>query len=211
MPVISAIIFLAAASSALLVASSTVPVMLTPNVRHKFKTKPGEEGVFCYHGSGNTTEPSYLFKELLIHVNETKGHKLRWYSIKGVSSDDLHTHLEDFVYYVASQIGLESHRELLEPYEKESMVRDAVSSCPNPLFSKSRSECVMRFSSVGMACVKILSPKNPNEQLSLLVYAEEKINLNYIYTFIVGLLSFFVSGYLGYNMAFQVQWTTVTY
>jgi hypothetical protein len=141
---------------------------------------------------------------VLIHVNETNNHKLPWYSVKGVSTDDLHSHLEDFVYYGMGQLGVVNARDIKAPHEIDSYFRDAVSACPNPAFSKSRSQCTMRFSSSGHACVKVDLPHDYTEHLSLAVSVEERINMNFVYSFLVGISLFFVAGYLGYNIAFQV-------
>lgn len=184
------------------------PSLLIEGIKHKFTTKIGGEAVFCYTGTGNTTEPSYLFNEVLIHVNETNGKKIPWYSVKGVSTDDLHMHLENMVYYIMEQAGFQTDHEIKAPYEVESYIRDAVSACPNPLFSSSRSECVMRFSSVGQACVRITSAQEAKELLHFVVYVEEKLNMNFVYRFLFGATAFFIAGRLGYNMLFQVQKVT---
>jgi hypothetical protein len=186
-------------------AASTKPAELTLSTRHKFTPKKGAESVFCYWGTGNTSEPTYLFNEVLIHVSETSNHKLPWYSVKGVSTDDLHSHLEDFVYYVMGQLGVENAREIKAPHDIDSYLRDVVSACPNPVFSQSRSHCIMRFSTIGHACVKVALPQDYTEHLNLTVYVEERMNMNFVYSFLVGLSLFFVAGYLGYNMVFQVS------
>jgi hypothetical protein len=180
------------------------PIELARNVKHKYTTKKGADGIYCFFGKGNTSDPSYLFDEVLIHVNETRGNKLPWYSVKGVSSDDLHSHLEDFVHLVLSKMGMHREREEKAPYEKSSIVRDMVSSCPNPLYSPSRSECTMRFSSIGTACVRITPPEQADQHLVMTVYAEDRVNMNYIYSFLCAAAAFFAANYLAYSIFFQV-------
>lgn len=198
--------------SLLVVSASTIsrPLELALGVKHKFTTKKDEVNVFCYYGSGNTSDPSYLFSEVLIHVNETKGHKIPWYSIKGVSSDDFHSHLEDYMYLIMQRLGSTAVREIKQPYEVDSYIRDVVSACPNPLTAKTRSTCIMRFSTIGHACVKIISPSRSDRQLNLTIHVEENFNVNYLYSFLVGAVLFFCAGYLGYNIAFQVRYSSTT-
>jgi len=155
--------------------------------------------VLCYEPEANG-DAFPLFDEILVYVKEVKAVKIPWYHIKGVSTDDLHAVLERIVHGVLGSPHAELHAKA--PHEVESIIRDIASSCPNPLFSSNRSECIMRFSTIGRACVTVKATSTP---LQIVVWAEKELNPMYLIKLVLGSLLVFVSGYLGYNILFQAS------
>ena len=157
-----------------------------------------QDHVLCYEPEAEG-DAFPLFDEILVYVKEVKSMKIPWYHIKGVSTDDLHAVLERFVHGMLGSPHIAQHTKA--PHEVESIIRDIASSCPNPLFSSNRSECIMRFSTIGRACVTVKATSPP---LQIVVWAEKETNPLYLLKLVLGSLLVLVSGYLGYNILFQV-------
>ena len=77
---------------------------------------------------------------------------------------------------------------------------DILSSCPSPLFSFSRSICVMPFSAFGVACVSII----PERDVTVDVHVTKRVNRR-LHTYIpIGILLAYFSGTLAKSKIFQV-------
>lgn len=178
---------------------------LGAGIVHMYVTKSGEDRVFCINQTNHQSTVWSLFEDTLIVVNETNSQKLSWHSVKGVSTDDLHAHLEHAVYWLAEKLQPgQIHHEQAEPYDVDSIFRDISSACPSALFSKTRSSCSMRFSTFGNACITVKAPKQPDRHLHLSVHTKQRFNQQYIYNLVVGATLVLFAGFMGKSKVFQV-------
>lgn len=181
------------------------PTKLTLGIVHKYTTKPGEDRVFCFNQSNHESNPWSIFEDTLIVANETNAQKLAWHSVQGVSTDDLHAHLEHAVYWLADKLQPgKVHHKHTEPHEVDSILRDITSACPSALFSSSRSRCAMRFSTFGTACITVKAPTKPDTRLHLTVYVEQRYNEHYQYHLVVGAALVLLAGIMAKSKVFQV-------
>jgi hypothetical protein len=181
------------------------PVRLELGTALNFAPEVAGSTVFCYTGRGNTTSPLYLFREAILHVNELEGKPMPWYTVRGMSTDDVYAHWENFFYSMIETLGVKNARRIQAPHKIESYLRDTVTACPNPLFAPVRSECSMKFSTIGRSCVKITTSGNTTEPYHFAVFVEEKTNPRFLLRFALGIGAFFVAGNLGHNLVFQVR------
>lgn len=84
---------------------------------------------------------------------------LRWYSVRGKSTDDFYSMMRATFFRYVLGIKEDEERELMKTrdlVEGYGYLRDMFSSCPSPLFdSPELTKCKMRFSPVGEPCVVI--------------------------------------------------------
>jgi hypothetical protein len=137
-------------------------------------------------------------QEVVITVKTTSPtDTFSWHSIRGVSTDDLHSLLEAVVWKIFSH---ESAQEF-DVSAKQSFLRDLFSSCPSPIFSMSRSVCDMPFSTFGTACVTMVSDKDVSVDVHLSKRFNHRVR-NYLPS---GILLVYFSGYLAKSKIFQVN------
>ena len=141
----------------------------------------------------------YALEEVVITVKTSSPlETLSWHSVKGVSTDDLHTLLEAAVWRIFAGAPNPDPDPLSA---KQSLVRDIFSSCPSPLFSISRSVCEMPFSAFGTACVSIGTDKDVIVDL----HVTKRFNRR-LHTYLpIGILLVYFAGYLAKSKIFQVK------
>ena len=112
--------------------------------------------------------PMYWFQEIDIDIKLIDSPELPFYSVKGISSDDFHNLVQDFLMKVFKIDMSDSNKgdekqivDLFNP-STENILRDVLSACPSPLFAQNRDSCVMSFSPYGRACVGVATGKNIN-------------------------------------------------
>jgi len=181
--------------------------------------------IFCYQSKHQLLSSYHLyhiFHEISIIVSESNGEIFSWHAINGVSTDDFHSNLNSFIHYlfdkiaainsssddssngddVSSRYGRDIIDVEREPYEQESFIRDILSACPSPLFTSHRSQCHMKFSSVGKSCVAIKAHNDYDHTVSISVM--HHFNINLVYNLIAGLVLITFAGLLAKSKVFQV-------
>lgn len=172
--------------------------------------------IFCYqskHQLLSSYHLYHLFHEISI---------FSWHAINGVSTDDFHTNLNSFIHYLfdknaainsssdesangdngSSSDGNDVIDVEREPYEQESFIRDILSACPSPLFTSHRSQCHMKFSSVGKSCITIKAHNDYDNTVSISIM--HHFNSNLVYNLIAGLVLITFAGLLAKSKVFQV-------
>lgn len=155
---------------------------------------------FCHEPSENEQHKLYelIFHDRVIEI-ATNGSDFPWHSIRGVSKDDAHSHLQDLVFRIFD--ADETIKPKIEPHEVKSFIRDLVSSCPSPFVSSNRKKCAMRFSVLSKACVTIKLP----ETTDISVTITESFNNRYVYNLITGLALIIFAHDLAKSKLFQVS------
>jgi hypothetical protein len=181
--------------------------------------------IFCYQSKHQLLSSYHLyhiFHEISILVSESNGEIFSWHAINGVSTDDFHTNLNSFIHYLidknaainrstddisngdngSSSDGNDVIDVEREPYEQESFIRDILSACPSPLFTSHRSQCHMKFSSVGKSCITIKAHNDYDNTVSISIM--HHFNSNLVYNLIAGLVLITFAGLLAKSKVFQV-------
>lgn len=122
---------------------------------------------FCFTAREDNFNIAAIFNQVNIVVKSSE--PFNWHSVRGVSSDDFHSVIEEFVFgfFLSPEEKLKlkaKHNSEDLVFEKTSMVRDLVSSCPSPL-AYQYNTCNMQFSPYGRACVSIKSDKSIHVQI----------------------------------------------
>eukprot|EP01039_Chlorochromonas_danica_P004828 gene4829-5293_t len=123
---------------------------------------------YCYERPKHVSLPESFLKDLVISLDSPS--ELPWYSVRGVSTDDLHSHLQTVAFTLLNETKTES-----EPHAVQSILRDLLSSCPNPLLSSQRKTCQMRFSLRGKACIFLTA----SEDIAVSLTVKEVFNGHY--------------------------------
>jgi hypothetical protein len=179
------------------VASSTI-AKLDASIPKDYVVTKNDENNFCFE-TKNGFEIDSAFRELLITVVAPNTTHFPWHSIRGVSTDDAHAHIQTIV---LSLMGVDlNDKETHKPYQIQSFLRDILSSCPSPLFSHNRNICNMRFSPFGTACITI----SPESNHVVTITTVEHFNKNLVYNLIVGASLLFFANYLAKSKLFQVS------
>ena len=140
---------------------------------------------------------SSLFTDLVIEVVSIGNKPFKWHSIKGVSNDDFHTHLDNGIHNL---FHMNASDESAEPYLKYSLLRDILSSCPSPIYSINKNVCAMRFSTLEKSCVTVESSCT----LTIVVEAREQYNYNYLILLTIGIAIILLHHRLAESKMFQV-------
>ena len=144
------------------------------------------------------------FKEINVYVN-TAGkihHQFDWHAVKGKSTDDFHSNIK---YLVFTLFQVEEEEKITDdskiPNLQSSFLRDILSSCPTPLFSKDLQSCKLSFSTLGVPCVSISSQ---DMDLPIQIITKKEFDSKYIINLLVGLLFLFIADTLSGSGIFQV-------
>jgi hypothetical protein len=162
---------------------------------------------FCFSDHQNF-RISDVFREVSIEVRKTSpsGAEFPWFSVRGVSTDDFHENLENMVFNMV-RVGDDERTIYHTPtHEKKSVVRDLLSSCPNPIFSSDRSKCRMTFSPFGEACVTIRAERAMSITASLDRYQNPKLVLRLL----CGALLLYLAHPFSKSKIFQVCYSLYT-
>ena len=125
----------------------------------RFRLVKGESHIFCVHGD-NSLGITNWFSSIKIHVSAEDKVPLGWYSVGGVSTDDLHSIVHRWLSSIfgwSHAPDLSSSATSSSSYPEMSslkFIRELVSSCPTP-FSSDTNKCKMSFSPAGRACVRV--------------------------------------------------------
>ena len=127
--------------------------------------------VFCCDAPNENYSPIYWFQEIDIDIKVVNSPDLPFYSVKGISSDDFHNIVQDFLMKIFNIDKADNNNnikgdemqivDLFNP-STDNILRDILSACPSPLLSQKRDQCIMSFSPYGRACVGIKTGKNIN-------------------------------------------------
>ena len=127
--------------------------------------------VFCCDAPNENYSPIYWFQEIDIDIKVVNSPDLPYYSVKGISSDDFHNIVQDFLMKIFNIDKADDNNnikgdekqivDLFNP-STDNILRDILSACPSPLFAQNRDSCVMSFSPYGRACVGVATGKNIN-------------------------------------------------
>ena len=187
-----------------------------------YSLQKGEIKRFCYDHPEDLNVAK-VFDKILINIKSVKNVDLPWYSVKGISTDDFHTHFQTIVFALLGGDKRSDMIESIDPLNKGSFMRDVVSSCPNPLYGSDRSECTMSFSTLGTSCATIVADEKVdikaevkrafNEKSYLLLAAglivlalARQLAKSKIFQYSSGLLSFVVGAlvlttlYMAFNL-----------
>lgn len=123
---------------------------------------------------------------------------LTWHSVRGISTDDLHTLLETAIWKAFSYSPPS-----VDKGPVQSIIRDIFSACPSPLFSSSRSICHMPFSTFGTSCVTLSSEND----VSVTIRVSKHFNRRLFYHFLVGLSLIAFAYQLAKSKIFHVRTT----
>lgn len=145
-----------------------------------------------------------IFHQLVVVVVGPDDHKLPWHSVKGLSTDDSHTYIENLMLpFFGSDEDLKARNSPRVEFTS-SFIRDIVSACPSPIFHSTRSKCAMSFSPFGTACVQLRTDKT----IRLTATSERQFNPWLPANMFCGLLLLYLSQKLSKSSIFQVHSTT---
>jgi hypothetical protein len=130
-----------------------------------------------------------VFHETQITVKADEDYDFPWFSVRGVSTDDFHGNIEAVVLRLAQVSDEEKEAHVVPIHEKKSYFRDLLSSCPNPLLSKNRSECTMTFSPFGDACVTFATERPVKLVASVKRDVNHKLSLKLVCGFVLLMLA----------------------
>lgn len=195
------------------------------NIVESYTISRNTKQIFCYQSKHKLLSSYHLyhiFHEISIVVTERHSKIFSWHAINGVSTDDFHTNLNTFIHYLFDKIdtaidssssdddgrssgddGSDNADVDREPYEQESFIRDILSACPSPLFTSHRSQCLMKFSSVGKSCVSIKAHDVDYDYI-VSISIMHQFNRNLVYNLIAGLVLITFAGLLAKSKVFQV-------
>eukprot|EP01031_Cornospumella_fuschlensis_P028110 gene28110-33942_t len=181
--------------------ANIVDLLLDQTIQKKISANDAK--TLCYSPSLlSGIGPHTLFQDTVISISSQQ--PLPWYSVRGVSTDDVHSNLERWIYGLfAPDITLLSQN----PHEKASFLRDVLSSCPNPLFNKNRSVCNMRFSSLDTSCVTVSLPFSTVISITVTRY----INPQYFVNFAAGIVFFMLAHPFSKSKVFQYSMTSALF
>jgi hypothetical protein len=157
----------------------------------------GQSQVFCYEARRDYNIIA-LFEQVSIILKSDED--FNWHAVRGISSDDFHSVMEKFVLGLFTTTeGNVRTDELV--FEKVSLARDLLSSCPSPFgsFSGGNNKCVMTFSPYGRACVSVKVDRSVQLEIDTIVGFNFKMFLNLI----CGIGLFIGSHFLSKSKVFQ--------
>ena len=142
-----------------------------------------------------------IFHQLVVVVVGPDDHKFPWHSVKGISTDDSHTYIENLMlpFFGTDEEVKAKNSPTIE--FTSSFIRDIVSACPSPIFHSTRSKCSMSFSPFGTACVQLRSDKT----IRLTATSERQFNPWLPANMFCGLLLLYLSQSLSKSSIFQVN------
>lgn len=141
-----------------------------------------------------------IFHQLVVVVVGPDDHKLPWHSVKGLSTDDSHTYIENLMLpFFGTDEDVKAKNSKTVEFTS-SFVRDIVSACPSPIFHSTRSKCSMSFSPFGTACVQLRSDKT----IRLTATSERQFNPWLPANMFCGLFLLYLSQSLSKSSIFQV-------
>lgn len=191
--------------------ASTTPVEVVNiklNQADEYELKIGKSGTFCHEPSKFLVmfqnPMQLLFKDLYIELISVDGIGFKPFSVRGVSTDDAHSHMERSIFWLFDIAERrESKPKAIKTTSKRSYLRDLLSSCPGSIFNLNNNICSMRFSPSGTACVTISGDKKNDHRFVVEVY--EKYNARYLVLFNVGIALLFYTNLIAKSKFFQVH------
>jgi hypothetical protein len=175
------------------------------NGASKFTLKKGETKKFCY----DHPEDLHIFRffdKILINIKAVNV-DLPWYCIKGISTDDLHTHFQTIVYAIFGGDKRSNLIATIDPLNKGSFLRDAASSCPNPIYGTDRSECSMSFSTLGTSCATIAV----DQKVDILVEVTRDFNKQSVFLLAAGLIVLLLASQFSRSKIFQYSTGAISF
>ena len=198
----------------------TTTTAATTSILDSYTISRHTKQIFCYQSKHQLLSSYHLyhiFHDISIVVSERHSKIFSWHAINGVCTDDFYTNLNTFIHYLfdkndeaidnsnestSGDDGIDNIKVDKEPYEQESFIRDILSACPSPLFTSNRSQCHMKFSSVGKSCVSIKAHDDYDYTVSISIM--HHFNSNLVYNLIAGLVLITFAGLLAKSKVFQV-------
>ena len=141
------------------------------------------------------------FHQLTVDVVAAENYKFPWHSVKGISNDDFHSNIETIMYKIFGTEEEKADKVATVAEFRQGFFRDIVSSCPSPLLSTSRSQCLMSFSPFGEACVRLRT----EQSVQLTATSERKFNIRLPLNLMCGLFLLNLSHPLSKSSIFQVR------
>lgn len=188
--------------------SAVEVVNLELNQNDEYELKAGKSITFCHEPNKflvmfqNPVE--LLFKDLYIELISIDNIGFKPFSVRGISTDDAHSHLERWIFWlfdIADQ--WENKPKTIKATTKQSFLRDLLSSCPGSIFNLNNNICSMRFSPSGKSCVTIGGDKKHDHKFVVEVY--EKYNAQYLVLLSVGVALLFYTNMIARSKFFQVN------
>lgn len=169
--------------------------------------------IFCINDNSEGTLFSSTYEEINIYVKNVKDN-FDWHVVKGKSTDDFYVNFKSFVQYIKSEeVSTDNDivydaSELNENIDLDSsFLRDILSACPSPVFSRDLSMCKMPFSTRGKSCISVTS--STDKDLSITIQAKKEINKNHILSLLFGLIFLRSASSLSRNDLFQVSFSMI--
>eukprot|EP01041_Mallomonas_annulata_P013188 gene13188-27895_t len=143
------------------------PVLMPLGHEYVERINTKQAKTFCYDNEDGYFPIVDIFSEVRFSVMSTEPTDLSFHDVRGLSSDDFHSHIEWAVFKILSVNKKHSNSEVGHDLEKfEGFIRDIFSACPTP-FSFNKQKCIMKFSPYGRSCITI----NPANLISVSIEA----------------------------------------
>lgn len=170
---------------------------LEKSMSHEFDIQPRTAEYYCF-GQGDTPIGwQSLFNEVQVNVVDTSATDFPWHAVKGSSTDDIHSHVEKVLFKALGTPP--GHQQINGNIDENSLIWDVLSSCPSPLHATNLHSCSMTFSTIGKSCVSINSDKPQHVSIT----ATEKLNPQYVYNLLAGLILITSAPFLARSKLFQ--------